>query len=203
MKLTSEYFETVGIKVWQPSKGYRYGADSLMLARYCEKKVYGDVLELGAGCGIISLVLASLKNVMHVHAVEIQKALYDVCMRNIEVNDMNERVSCINMDYRDFSKQYRKKFDFVVSNPPFFKVGSGRISPYEQRAMAKHELFGGISDLVLSMAVLLRDTGRSFIIFPSDRDGDLMDAVKANGLARVSSFGTHGNLLISEFKLSK
>ena len=73
----------------------------------------------------------------------------------------------------------------VLANPPYRKIGTGRISPDPERAAARHEVHGGVSDFALAAASLLRDGGASTWIYLAERFEDLTLAVESAGLSPV------------------
>jgi tRNA1Val (adenine37-N6)-methyltransferase len=77
------------------------------------------------------------------------------------------------------------RFDMAVANPPYRKLGTGRISPDPARAAARHEVHGDVADFARSASSLLRDGGASTWIYLADRIDDLLKAAEAAGLAPV------------------
>lgn len=173
---TSEFFESVGLTISQPKRGYRYGEDSLRLADACRVPKGSSVAELGSGCGVVSLIITARDKPKYIAAVEIQESLHKIAEGNVCANDLGRIVHCFNEDYRKFAARNGGKFDVVVSNPPFYPAGQGRLSPNKERAAAHHELNGDISDLVVAAGRLLKPQGRFYVIFPANRQKELFSA---------------------------
>ena len=180
-QLTSEIFESNDLTVYQPARGHRYGAESVALMRFVRAEPGLAFCELGAGCGLISLVIATELAPASVTAVEIQKTLHEIALYNISENELDDIVACVNEDIREFAKKRARSFDVVVANPPFFKAPEGRLSPLSQRAMARHELNGTIEDFVKAAHTLLKSEGRFFVVFDSRRSEELRTAAKDAG----------------------
>jgi tRNA1Val (adenine37-N6)-methyltransferase len=74
------------------------------------------------------------------------------------------------------------RFDLVVANPPYRKLGTGRLSPDPVRAAARHEVYGDVDDFARAAAVLLRDGCSASWIYLAQRKNDLFEAVEAAGM---------------------
>ncbi len=193
MKLTSEHFASVGLTIWQPARGHRYGDESLALAEFVRIDRGLRICELGSGVGVVSLVIAARYRPVHVMAVEIQRPLHDIALRNVSENGLGDVVTCVNGDMRQFAKGRQGSFDVVVSNPPFYARGEGRLSPDSQRAQARHELNGTIEDFVQCAHALLKEGGLFFVVFDKKRNKELDAAISANGFRVVRSEKSEGS----------
>ncbi|MFQ6107933.1 MAG: tRNA1(Val) (adenine(37)-N6)-methyltransferase [Candidatus Aminicenantales bacterium] len=167
------------ILVLQKKRGYRFSVDSPLLADFIQTKGSEELLELGAGCGIISLLL-SIKPFRHITAVEIQESLADLASRNVLLNRLEERITIVHQDLRSFNPS--KKFDVVFSNPPYIKGKRGRLSLLEEKSIAKHEVKCDIFDIMAKTAELLKEKGRAYFIFPARREEDFRLALQRNHL---------------------
>ncbi|OGU16174.1 MAG: hypothetical protein A2076_05630 [Geobacteraceae bacterium GWC2_53_11] len=156
--------------MFQHRHGYRYSLDPLLLARFCaELKPGRRIIDLGAGCGIISLVLARVNPDASVVAVENNPAMAALVERNIQHNDLAGSVSIHGGDVIDLRSSFPDStFDLVVSNPPFRTPWSGRVSPKAGRDAARHETTAGLADFIAAAKYLVKPSGRiCFIQLPS------------------------------------
>jgi len=185
MKLTSEYFESADIMVWQPERGHRYGQESLALVEFAKITAGQRVAELGSGTGLISLLIAAKTKPREVVAVEIQPEFHEIALRNVKENGYDAVVRCVNEDFRKFADTNRRAFDCVVSNPPFFCADEGRLSPDPVRAAARHELNGTIEELAQSAHALLQPGGSFFVVFDARRVEELKDAANRTGFNSI------------------
>jgi len=168
--LTQDDIKLFDLQLFQPRHGYRYSLDPLLLARFCgEVKPGGSIVDLGAGCGIISLVLARINRAASVVAVENNPDMAALVERNIGHNDLAGRIALQSADVIDLRSCYRDStFDLVVSNPPFRAAGSGRVSPRSGRDAARHETTAGLGDFMAAAKYLVKPSGRiCFIQLPS------------------------------------
>jgi tRNA1Val (adenine37-N6)-methyltransferase len=169
-ELTQEDLRLYDLHLFQPRQGYRYSLDAILLARFCaELHPGGGIIDLGAGCGIISLILARINPTASVEAVENNPEMAALVERNIQHNDLVGRVSLCTEDVINLRKHYpHSTFDLVVSNPPFRTPGSGRISPRAGRDAARHETTAGLADFLAAAKYLVKPKGKiCFIQHPS------------------------------------
>lgn len=162
------------ILVLQKKKGYRFSVDAPLLADFIQTKKSDELLELGAGNGIISLLL-SIKPFHRITVVEIQEALADLAGRNVSLNKLEDKINVVRGDLRSFCP--RRKFDVIFSNPPYIKKKQGHLSSLQEKSIAKHELKCDIFDIMRKTAELLKNKGRAYFIYPVKRKEDFMDAV--------------------------
>lgn len=171
----------------QPSKGYRYTADALLLAGFAARHVMSiaacELVDLGAGVGVVGLLLASRANTSTTTLVEIQPELAALCERNAQRNALQVTVRC--EDLRDGHwRGAVQRPCLLLCNPPFFRVGEGRLSPDPQVAQARHELSLTLDDLLDTVAPLLVDAdSRLALIYPATRADELGAALTARSLA--------------------
>lgn len=167
---TIDELRIFGLQLLQPRDGYRYSLDPLLLTRFCGNvPPGGTIADLGAGCGIIALVLARLNPEGSVVAVENNPDMATVVERNVTLNGLSERVSVHAEDVINLRASYADStFDLVVSNPPFRTPHSGRVSPRPGRDAARHETTAGLADFIAAAKFLVKPSGRiCFIQLPS------------------------------------
>jgi tRNA1Val (adenine37-N6)-methyltransferase len=171
------------LKVFQPKKGYRFSIDAILLAAHADPPRNARILDLGAGCGIISLILAAFRSDITVYGIEIQEELFRLAVENVAQNGMEDRVF---IHYRDLKKPVfdiiGDPVDLVVSNPPYRRVHSGRMNPDSRKAIARHEIRAGISDVVHSAQRAVKNGGTFVSIYPADRITDLMVHMRNRGI---------------------
>ncbi len=168
--LTIEDLTSFDLQMFQPRHGYRYSLDPLLLVQFCQKlKPGGSIIDLGAGCGIISLLLARVNPDSKVVAIENNLEMAALVEQNIKHNSLVGRVSAHSDDIINLKKNYPvSTFDLVVSNPPFRTPESGRVSPITGRDNARHESTAGLADFLTASKYLVKPSGKiCFIHHPS------------------------------------
>jgi tRNA1Val (adenine37-N6)-methyltransferase len=165
--------------VTQSRSGYRFSVDAILLAYFAAPKAAEKVLDLGTGCGIVSLIMAFRCSDLQIYAVEVQKELADLASANIRQNGMDDRIELMFADLNGLMPQMiGGPCDLIVTNPPYYRVGSGRINPNSQRALARHEIKTTLQDILLSTRRLLRTSGRFVCIYAAERTADLLSMMR-------------------------
>ncbi len=167
------------ILVLQKRKGYRFSVDAPLLADFIETRPTEELLELGGGCGIISLLL-SQKVFRHLVCLEVQPALADLAKRNVQLNQLEERITVIEADLRTYAPG--KKFDVIFSNPPYYKKNSGWLSVNQEKAIARHEILVDVAAIMTKTAELLQPAGRAYFIYRASRYQEVVATMKEKGL---------------------
>ena len=183
MKETLNTLSIGNLQLLQGEGGYRYSLDPILLSRFVQIKKAARVVDLGAGCGILPLLLARLSDVEELIGIEIQSGLAERALRNIQLNDLQGRVQILSGDIRNIRNLLPvSSADLVVSNPPYRPPGGGRIAPDGERATARHELSGGLADFIAAARWLLKNGGNFAVIYLAERLPELMVKMIAAGI---------------------
>lgn len=179
--------EKIGLYSFEEGGLDEITSDTLLLADFIPSLSTGErVIDIGSGAGAIPLLLASRNPEVKITAVEILRERSDAARSNVEANGLSGRVSLLNTDYRGLAEKYPAgAFTHVVTNPPFVKQGSGRLSPVFERRVARSEVFGGLTDLIRVSSHLVGSRGGLYIIFTISRVTELLSEMKRAGLRPV------------------
>lgn len=186
------------IRLYQPRRGYRFSVDSLLLFNFVNLPWAKSIADLGAGSGIVGILLAKKYPGARVTLFEIQRHLFELALKNIEINFLERHVTAINLDMKEIPILYqslKSSFDIVVSNPPFRKIRSGRINPKEEKAIARHEIAIDLTNLIAAADFLLRPKGRVFLIYHPSRLSEVIVELKKKGIEAKRLQFVHSNIL--------
>jgi len=178
---TIDTFLNGRLRIIQSRQGYRFSVDALLLAEFVSIKSEDFVVDLGAGCGIISLFLAAKREVGYILGLELQEGLASQAKRNIVLNEFENKIAIIQGDLRRLPMAPGFAH-VVVCNPPFRKEKSGRINPDSSKAIARHELAVSLDDIVAAGKVLLKPGGRLALIYPANRLAEVFAKMKIQEL---------------------
>lgn len=171
------------IRLFQAKEGYRFSVDALLLEDFISASRLEKGIELGTGSAIISILLAKRLKDAKITAVELQTSLAGRARRNVKMNELEDMIDILTADIRDLKEMFRtNEFDFVYANPPFRKTDTGRLSIYEERAVARHEIEITLPDLVAAAAYLLKHGGKFFMIYHPFRLVDVISILRKKKL---------------------
>lgn len=167
------------IKIIQKKNGYRFSLDPILLIDFCRIKRYENVIDIGTGSGIIAQVLAKISKAKRIVGLELQKSMVDMAERSVVINGLSKRVEIRQGDVRKIRSLFSAGiFNVVVCNPPYRRAGSGRINPRSEQAIARHELEVKVEDIVKASKYLLKDKGRLYLIYLTERLGELISILR-------------------------
>lgn len=173
-----------GVRILQRKTGYRFNLDPILLAHFAsESGLRGPAIDLGCGSGIIPLLLAKRFGLRSVTGVEIQPQLYSLAQRNVQLNRCERRIALVNGDLRRIQRMFPAgAFSSVICNPPYRPARNGHQSPEAEKAIARHELFCSLKDVVCAASHLLTHRGTFHVIYPASRTAMLFHALCAKKL---------------------
>jgi tRNA1Val (adenine37-N6)-methyltransferase len=175
--------EFAGLKVIQKIDGPHFSLDGILLARFATVKKGDVVVDLGAGGGIVSLILAATTEAERIVGIEIQNELADIARRNAALNHLEGKIHILEEDLRLAIKTHPAgQFDLLVSNPPYRRIGSGRLNPNPLKAIARHEIKCALGDVLQASFHLLKDLGRAAFVYRPDRVVDLIAGCRQHRL---------------------
>jgi tRNA threonylcarbamoyl adenosine modification protein (Sua5/YciO/YrdC/YwlC family) len=161
------------LRIIQKLTGFRYSIDPLLLAAFVEFDPGDRIIDLGSGSGVIPLILAG-QGAHDVAGIEYQRDLADMSRRSILANALEDRARIVYEDVCRAGDVFEKgSFDIAVSNPPYFPVGTGHISPDETRAASRHEVGLTLGELIDGMKYLVREGGKIYLIHLASRQEEL------------------------------
>lgn len=159
--------------VVQPKKGYRFNSDSMILSWFIHKILLENeiknALDIGAGTGIVSIVLKKRGFNPQITCVEVQEEMYSLLLKNIINNNLLNELLPIHDDFRMFANNSKKPFDLIFSNPPFFGITTGKINENSTKALCRHEFFGNLNDFFISSTKILKKNGHFIFVYPISR----------------------------------
>ena len=186
-----ENLESVGKKMIVEEKGLKITEDAILLSEFIKEyfsrkcknlKEKKSFLEIGAGQGIISLLLSELDIISKIFAVEIQKEVFSTLKKNIEINDLNEKIISINKNIKSINGEY----DFIFSNPPYKKINSGKMPKNKTEQISKYEVLLTLEEIILEIRRLLKNYGEFFLVVPNSRLNDVFRYIYENRLNILS-----------------
>ncbi|MGG3523172.1 tRNA1(Val) (adenine(37)-N6)-methyltransferase [Bacillus pseudomycoides] len=171
-----DYLLAEEMKIIQSPSVFNFSLDAVLLANFAWVPIQkGNLLDLCTGNAVIPLLL-STRTKGNITGVEIQERLYDMGVRSIQYNKLEERIQLIHGDLKDMPEQLgRHQYDVVTCNPPYFqtpKASEKNIN--EHLAIARHEIMCTLEDVVYASSQLVKQGGKVAFVH---RPGRLLDIV--------------------------
>lgn len=167
------------------SQAVTFAADALQrrtLALYDSQDL--RVLELGSGCGIVTIMLALQRPDWDITGIEIQAQLNELSRNNAAQCPV--RISFEHRDLRQYTAAVG--YDLIISNPPWIKAGCGIASPNASRSASKMELHCTVYDVCECIGRNLTPNGQALLIYPRPRDNDVRNATDKSFLDIIGTF---------------
>lgn len=168
------------LRVYQDSEMFNFSLDSVLLPNFVTiNKNIKNILDIGCGNLPVSLILTT-KTDASITAVEIQKDVYDIALKNLELNNKKNQINIINADIRDLYKNFETEYyDVIVCNPPFFKVSKdSHLNKNDYKTIARHEVFLNLDDLFSISKKILKNNGIISIVHRPERLLDIIYAMR-------------------------
>jgi tRNA1Val (adenine37-N6)-methyltransferase len=175
-----------GWLIAQRRRGHRHSIDDVLTAWYALKvsPPVTEHLDLGTGIGTVGLLtLWGMGNQARLTCVEAQEISHRLLRSNVEFNGLTERVDASLGDLRDLALDQR--FPLITGSPPYFPEGSGVIPQDSQKAHARFELRGDVSDYARAAVRHLAPGGWLVLCFPSRQKHRAVAGILAAGLGIV------------------
>lgn len=170
-----------GVKLLQPSDQFRLGTDSVVLAAFARFPKGVAVADLGCGGGAVALMLLANDPSLHVTGIELQPQAADLARENAKRSGLDFTV--LQGDLRQIETLLPAgSMDCVISNPPYFPVGSGQTAKASPLAQARSEETCSLAQLVHGAAWLLRCGGRFCLVHRPERLADLIWELRSRKL---------------------
>ncbi|MFM1878897.1 MAG: hypothetical protein RLZZ241_1763 [Bacteroidota bacterium] len=138
------------------------------------------ILDIGAGTGLIALMLAQRSEALQIDAVEIEPSAFETCTRNFEASPWCDRLFCYHAEASEFAEEFGPDYDLIVSNPPFHLERV--VSPHAGRDLARRQDFLPFEKLIYAVAQLLAPNGRFEVIIPFQGEEDFLNKANRFGL---------------------
>lgn len=184
-----EDLQCKGLKIIQDKSLYTFTSDSVVLANFVKTKAKDVAVEIGAGCGVISILVQAKNKLKSITAFEIQEKMASLCKKNIELNNLQDKIELICDDVKNFKKYISPaSVDVVFSNPPFYKTTNFKQD--EVKKIAKEDVCLKAEDLASISAKMLKDGGCFFCVYSAERVVELVTALQKNNLTTKEMFFT-------------
>ncbi len=176
--MPNPYFQFKQFTVYHNACAMKVGTDGCLLGAWASAPNSKTILDVGAGTGLLSLMLAQRFEFAQIEALEIEQICAKQCAENVANSPFANRVKTHATALQNFTTS--TKYDLIVSNPPYFK--NALLPEKEQRQTARHDAELNAETLFFYTSKILANTGKICIIIPSDRCEDFLREAQKNKL---------------------
>ena len=165
------YIESVDKYIKHGNNALNITDDAINLVDFIKNEIKcedstGELLDIGSGIGTLTIMLSDIKQFNKFTCVEIQEEVFKLLEENILINKMSD-VDIFNKDIKDMIKEeFKYKFRYIVSNPPYLKINSGKLPKNEILKKSKFEVCLNLSELLEVVDYMLMKDGIFFLILP-------------------------------------
>lgn len=157
----------------------RVGTDSMLLGSWADPANSDRILDIGSGCGILALMLAQRSDAL-IDAAELDVPSADESAINFLNSPWNTRIRLHRCNIMDFREKEPHCYDYIISNPPFFK--DSLRSPCHRKNLARHDHELSWSDLISLASRLLSGTGTLGLVMPATSLNEVTSLCLQNNL---------------------
>lgn len=173
------------LKIFQNTEFFSFSLDSIVLANYCNIR-YKDkkIIDFCTGNGVIPLILSKRCD-KNIEGVEIQEKLYNLAIRSVLLNNLDDRITIYHDDINNFcnNKDLYNTYDLVLCNPPYFPVDSSNCKNLSyEKMIARHEVKVNLDQVCFCASKILKEHGNICIVHRAERLLDIFSAYRKWGI---------------------
>ncbi|HAD23028.1 tRNA1(Val) A37 N6-methylase TrmN6 [Kandleria vitulina] len=157
------------MKIIQRKDMFNFSLDTVLLANFCSiNKNVEMIIDFGTNNAAIPLLL-STRTKTNIVGVEIQEEAVDLARKNVALNNLENQITIVNQDIKEYVKNNRR-VKLVVCNPPFFKLGEkSHLNDNEYLQIARHEIAITLEEIIASASFILDHGGKFAMVYRPDR----------------------------------
>ncbi|MBN8643062.1 MAG: methyltransferase [Flavobacteriales bacterium] len=167
-------FQFKQFSIHQDRCAMKIGTDAVLLGAWCpiDNKPF-SILDIGAGTGILSLMLAQRTSAEQIDAIEIDEDAYEQCVENFEASPWSDRLFCFHAGLDEFVDEPEDEYDIIISNPPFYSENYK--TDNDSRDLARFQDALPFEELVDAASLLLSENGIFAVIIPFKEEERFID----------------------------
>lgn len=165
-----------GLKIIQNPEWFCFGIDSVLLTEFAkDMKKNRIIADLGTGTGIISILLSKKVEAKKIYGVEFQQDVAQMAKRSVKLNNLEDKVEILNEDVGNLISLKNNTMDYVITNPPYKREGTGIISKDDKNILSRHETTVKLDRWIEVSKDLLKDNGALYMVNRPERLNEIIN----------------------------
>ena len=172
------------LKIYQDTDMFHFSLDSVLLPNFVTINTkIKQILDIGTGNAVIPMIL-STRTKANITGVEIQEKSYELAVKSVEYNHLDEQISIIHSDIKDYALECESdQYDVITCNPPFFRVGEqSHLNDSNEKTIARHEVSLTLEDIMKVSRKLLKNNGLLALVHRPERLLDILTLMRENNI---------------------
>lgn len=168
------------LKIVQNKDYFNFSLDSVLLPNFIKvNKNTKKILDLCTGNAPIPLILSTKTNAK-IYGIELQKEIYDLAVKSVRINNLEEQITIINEDIKNIYTMFESDtFDIITCNPPYFKcLDTSLLNTNDIKSIARHEIKLNLEDIFSLAKKLLKNNAELALVHRTDRLVDIICLMK-------------------------
>lgn len=186
-------FQFKQFSIKQDQTAMKVGTDGVLLGAWTplDQQPF-SILDIGAGTGLLAIMLAQRSNAEVIDAIEIDELAYEECVENFESSPWSDRLFCFHASIDEFVEEPEDTYDLIVCNPPFFE--DHYKTNNQQRDLARFQDAMPFENLIHAVDILLSEDGVFSVIIPFDQEEKFLTICQNYDLFPVKVTRVRGNI---------
>ena len=188
MARRKDQFDFKQFSIVQKHTAMKVGTDSVVLGAWVNLTCIQTILDIGTGTGLIALMAAQRNSSAQIDAIEINNMAVEEARYNIARSPWKDRIKIMYGKAQDYARKSTKKYDLIISNPPYFSAGT--VSPSTKRHQARHDTELPLKELLEVANHLLSPKGALAVVIPAQKKNEFLTIAHEEQLflSRETSF---------------
>lgn len=183
MEVLNYLLDYNNLKIYQNTDWFSFSIDSVLLANFVRLNNKMKILDMCTGNAPIPLFL-STKTKSKISGVEIQKEIYDLAVKSVKINNLDNQINILNKDIKKLNNIFETDtFDLITCNPPYFRLEEKSLTnENEIKRKARHEVELCLDDIFKCAKKLLKNNGKIAIVHRTNRLVEIISSMKQNNI---------------------
>ena len=183
MEVLNYLLDYNNLKIYQNTDWFSFSIDSVLLANFVRLNNKMKILDMCTGNAPIPLFL-STKTKSKITGVEIQKEIYDLAVKSVKINNLDNQINILNKDIKKISNIFETDtFDLITCNPPYFRLEEKSLTnENEIKRKARHEVELCLDDIFKCAKKVLKNNGKIALVHRTNRLVEIISSMKQNNI---------------------